>query len=120
MNIYQIFKTLEEPREDTVILTLVDDTPNVEVSHGWWNDLSYKNKEALNTDDEDNAILDIGQIFQSHGVNGIFISSLICRKNKFKNNKGTIINKLLRSACDSLGFNFLGNSSNHLASDGYI
>ena len=58
---------------------------------------------------------------QSHGVNDSFISSLICKKNNFQNNKVNMINNLLRSACDSLGFHFIDNSStarNHLAGDG--
>ena len=91
------------------------------IIHGGCNDLGYKNKEALSTDDIINAILEIGKLCQSHGVNDIFISSLICRKNNFQNNKVNTINNLLRSACDSLGFHFTDNSSiarNHLAGDG--
>ena len=84
-------------------------------------DLGYKNKEALSTDDIVNAILESGKLCQSHSVNDIFISSLICRKNKFQNNKVHTINNLLRSACDLLGFHFIDNSSIariHLAGDG--
>ena len=91
------------------------------VIHGGCNDLGYKNKEVLSTDDIVNAILEIGKLCQSHGVNDIFISSLICRKNNFQNNKVNTMNNLLTSACDSLGFHFIGNSSiarNHLAGHG--
>ena len=61
-----------------VLPSLVDDTPDIAVIHGGCNDLSYEKKEALITDDIVNAILEIGKLSQSHGVNDIFISSLIC------------------------------------------
>ena len=51
----------------------------------------------------------------------IFISSLTCRKNTFQNNKVNTKNNLLRSACDSLEFHFIENSSiarNHLVGHG--
>ena len=63
----------------------------------------------------------LGRLCKSHGVKDIFISSLICRKNKFQNNKVNTINNLLRSASDSLGFHFIDSSSiarNHLVGDG--
>ena len=104
-----------------VLPSLVDDTPDIAVIHGRCNDLGYKNKEALSKDDIVNTILEIGKLCQSRGVNDIFISSLICGKNNFQNNKVNRINNLLRSACDSLGFHFIDNSSiarNHLAGDG--
>ena len=104
-----------------VLRSLVDGTPDIEVIHGGCNNLGYENKEAFSTDDIVNAILEIGKLCQSRGVNDIFISSLICRKNNFQNNKVHTINNLLRSACDLLGFHFIDNSSiarNHLAGDG--
>ena len=107
--------------KDHVLPSLVDDTPDIAVIHGGCNDLGHKNKEALSTDDIVNAVLEIGKLCQSHRVNDIFISSLICRKNNFQNNKANTINNLLRSACDSLGFHFIDNSSiarNHLVGDG--
>ena len=79
-----------------VIPSLVDDTPDIAVTHGGCNDLGYKNKEALSTDDI---------------VNAILISSLISRKNNLQNNKINIIDTLFRSARDSLGFRFIDNSS---------
>ena len=88
-----------------VIPSLVDDTPDIAVTHGGCNDLGYKNKEALSTDDI---------------VNAILISSLISRKNNLQNNKINIIDTLFRSARDSLGFRFIDNSSiarNHEAGD---
>ena len=104
-----------------VLPRLVDDTPDVAVIHGGCNDLGYKNKEVLSADDKVYAILEIGKLCQSHGVNDIFLSSLICRKNNFQNNKVHTINNLLRSACDSLGFHFIDDSSiarNHFAGYG--
>ena len=100
--------------------SLVDDTPDITVIHGRCNNLGHKNKEALSTDDIVNAILEIGKLCQFRGVKDIFPSSLICRKNNFQNNKVNTINNLLRSACDSLGFHFVDNSSitrNDLAGD---
>ena len=104
-----------------VLPSLVDDTQDTVVIHEGCNDLGYKNKEALSADDLVNAILEIGKLYQSHGVKNIFISSLMCKKNNFQNNKVNTINNLLRSACDSLGFYFIDNSSiarKHLAGDG--
>ena len=101
--------------------SLVDGTPDIALIHGRCNDLGYKNKEALSTDGIVNAILEIGKLCQSHGVNDIFMSSLICWKSNFQNNKVHTINNLLRSGCNSLGFHFIDNSSiarNHLTGDG--
>ena len=75
-----------------VIPTFADDTLDVEKIH--------KNKEVLSTDGIVNAILDIDKWCQSHGVNSILISNLICRKNDFQSNKIVAIYKLLKSACD--------------------
>ena len=61
------------------------------------------------------------KLYQSHGIKDVFISSLICRKSNFQNNNVNMINNLLRSVCDSLGFYFIDNSSiarNHLPGDG--
>ena len=99
----------------------VDDTQDIAVIHGGCNDLGYKNKEVLGTDDIVNAILEIGKLCQSHGIKDIIISSLICRKNNFQKNKVNTIKNVLRSACDSLGFHFIDNSSiarNCVAGDG--
>ena len=105
-----------------VLPSLVDDTPGIAVIHGGCNDLGYKNKEALTTDDIINAILEIfvilGKLCQCQGVKDFFISSLIYRKNNFQNNKVNMINSL---ACDILGFHFIDNTNiarNHLAGDG--
>ena len=64
-----------------VLPSLVDDTPDIAVIYGGCNNLGYKNKETLSTDDIVNAILEIDKLCQSHGVKDIFISSLVCRKN---------------------------------------
>ena len=105
-----------------VLPSLADDTQGIAVIHGGCNDLGYKNKEALTTDDIINAILEIfailGKLRQCQGVKGFFISSLIYRKNNFQNNKVNMINSL---ACDLLGFHFIDNTNiarNHLAGDG--
>ena len=95
--------------------------PDIAVIHGGCNDLGYKNKEAVSTGDIVNTILEIGKLCQSHGVKDIFISSLICRKKNFQNNKVNTINNLLRSACDSIVFHFNDNNSiarKHLADGG--
>ena len=80
-----------------VLPSLVDDTPDIAVIHGGCNDSGHKNKEALSTDDIVNAIIEIGELSQSHGVKDIFISSFICRKYNFQNNRANMINNLLRS-----------------------
>ena len=41
----------------------------------------------------------------------IFLSSVICRKNNFQNNKVNMTNNLLKNACDLLGFHFNDNST---------
>ena len=102
--------TIKHPKHH-VIPSFVDDTSDIAVIHGGCNNLGYKNNEALSTDDIVNAILVIGKLYQSHSVKDTFISSLICRKNNFQNNKNNMLNNLLRSACDSLGFHFIDNSS---------
>ena len=79
------------------------------VVHRGYNDLVYKSKEVLRTDDLVNAILNIGKLYQSYCVNSIFISDLICMKNNISYHEITAINKLLRGAYDSLGFYFIDN-----------
>ena len=100
---------------------LIYKTPKLESDREVVNPTRKRKLFALSTDEIINAVLEIGKLCQSHGVKDIFISSLICRKNNFQNNKVSMINKLLRRACDSLGFHFIYNSSiarNHLAGDG--
>ena len=82
-----------------VVPTLADDTLDLEVIHGGFNeDLVYKN--VLSTDGIVDAILVIGKLCKFHGGNSILISSLRCRKNEFQNNNIIEANKLLRSAGD--------------------
>ena len=101
----------------------VPHTPCITVINGGCDDLGYKNKETVSTGGIVNTILEIGKLCQSHGVKDIFISSLICKKNNYQNNKVNTINNLLRSARDSMRFHFIDNSSiarKHLADDGII
>ena len=77
-----------------VLPSLVHDTPDIAVINGGCNNLGYKNKEALRTDDAVDAILEIGKLCQSHGVKDISISSFICRKKNFQSNKVNAINNL--------------------------
>ena len=56
-----------------------------------------------------------------YGVNKIFVSSLICRKNNYLNKKVTRMNFLLNLTCKGKGFVFIDNRNiniDHLCEDG--
>ena len=48
---------------------------------------------------------------RQHGVNQVFISSIICRNRKFLNDKVKKVNFLLRLLCNEHDFKFIDNSN---------
>ena len=60
------------------ILSLVDETPNRVILRGGFNDLSNKNASP---EQIPNVLKDLAKMCCGYGVNEIFVSSLICRKN---------------------------------------
>ena len=107
----RLYRCHHKASKTLVLPSLIDDTTDLAVIHRGCNDLGFKNKEALSTAKIVNTILEIGKLRQTHGVKDIFISSLICTKNNFQNYKVIMINNLLRSVRDSLGFHFIDSSS---------
>ena len=69
--------------------SLVDETPNRVILHGGCNDVSNRNAslERIANDKKD-----LAEMCRGYGRNEIFVSSLICRKNNYLNEKITRIN----------------------------
>lgn len=88
--------------------TLVDETPNRVIIHGGCNDISNR---SINEQNIANSIIDIANLCRQHGVNDIFISSVVCRKSNFLNEKIKKVNFLLRLLCNENDFIYIDNSN---------
>ena len=90
-----------------IIPTLIEETPDIVILHVGCNDLSPKNNIQVNVDEIANEIINTGKTCCQHGVEKVFISSIICSNN---NRKQIFINKLndiLEEKCATLGFTLL-------------
>ena len=90
------------------IPSLVDETPNRVTLRGGCNDVSKKN---VSPEQIANDIKDLTEMCRGYGVNEIFVSFLICRKNSYLNKKVTRTNFLLNVICKEKGFVFIDNRS---------
>ena len=87
-------------------LSLLDETPNQVILHGGCNDVSNRNASP---EQIANYIKDLVEVCRGFGMNEIFVSSLICRKNNYLNEKVARINFLLNLICTEKGFVFIDN-----------
>ena len=58
-----------------------------------------------------NEIADLAIICCDYGVNDVFISVIICRRDKFLNGKVKRVNFLLKQICEENGYFFIDNSN---------
>ena len=63
-----------------VVSSLVDETPGRLISHGGCNDVIKKNSAPKKIANE---TVDMSILCRGYGVNGIFISAMICRRSRF-------------------------------------
>ena len=75
---------------------LNDDAPDGLIVHIGCNDI--RNKQPME-DEITEWIMKIGQQCKESNVNGVFISSLICRAQKRLNDKMVAVNNILKRVC---------------------
>ena len=85
------------------IPSLVDETPNQVILHSGCNDVSNRNASP---EQIANDIKVLAEMCRGYGVNKIFVSTLICRKNNYLNENVTRINFSLNLICKEKGFVF--------------
>ena len=90
------------------IPSLVDESPDRVIIHAGCNDVANRNKTPQEIAEE---ITNLAELCRSYGVNEIFVSSLICRTNKYLNEKVMRINFLLNCICKEKGFIFIENKN---------
>ena len=69
----------------------MEEKSHIVILHVGYNDLSSKNNFQVNVDEIANEIINTGKTCCQHGVEKVFISSIICSNN---NRKKMLINKL--------------------------
>ena len=87
---------------------LVDDLPNRIIIHGSCNGVGNRNETRENIAIN---IKNLAKTCCEYGVNDVFISSIIYRRNKFLNEKVDRINFLLHQFCIEEGFYFINNGN---------
>lgn len=90
------------------IPSLVDETPNRVVIQAGCNDVANRNNTPQEIAEQ---IMNLAEMCREYGVNEVFVSSLICRTNKYLNEKVTRINFLLNCICREKGFIFIDNKN---------
>ena len=88
--------------------TLNDESPNRIIIHAGCNDVGDRNATP---EEIAKKIEEFAMMCRSYGVNEIFISSLICRKNKILNDKIRRINFLTKLFCEEHGFVYIDNNN---------
>ena len=76
--------------------------------HGRCNDVNEKNSTPEKIA---NKIADIATLCRDYGVNDVLISAMICRREKFLNEKVKRVNFLLKQICEENGYFSIDNSN---------
>ena len=96
---------------------MIDDKPDATVIHVGMNDiLNHANHEDIAR-----SIINIGLDFKNNGVNEVFISSILVKKNPNLTAIVRRVNDMLRDLCEKNGFSFICNdviTNNYLWKDG--
>lgn len=90
-----------------IIPTLVDDKPDSIIIHVGTNDILNN----ANDSELANNIIKIAIICKQHGVNDVFISSVLVKKSPRLNAVVRRVNDLLRDLCKTNGFHFINNDA---------
>ena len=77
--------------------SLVDETSNTTLIHEWCNDISNKTSTLENIAKD---LLEMAKTCRGYGASDIFMSSIICRRNKFLNKKVKCVNFLCVKMCE--------------------
>ena len=98
--------------EHYVLPTLTDDTPDVMIIHGRCNDIDPRGKlKEITPNEIATGFINIGKLCKEKGVNDVLISGIICRRNKYWNNKVIATNKILKQLCIEHQFTFIENEN---------
>ena len=76
--------------------SLVNETADKIILHGGCNDVNNKDSNPEKTANE---IADMAILCRDYGVNDVFISIMICRRDKFLDGKVKCVNFLLKQIC---------------------
>ena len=90
-----------------IVPSLIDEIPDRNIFHGGCNDVNNKNSTPEKIANE---IADMAILCRDYGVNGVFISAMICRRGKFLNGKEKRVNFLLKQIYEEYGYFFVDNS----------
>ena len=91
-----------------IVAYLIDGTPDRIILRGGCNDVNNKNSTPVKVTYE---IVDMWILYRDYGVNDIFRSAMICRRDKFLDGKVKRVNFLLRHIFEENGYFFIYNSS---------
>ena len=91
-----------------IVPSLINETPNRIILHGGCIDVNNKNSTPEKIGNE---IADLAILCCDYGVNDVFISAIICRRDKFLNGKVKCVNFLLKQICEENGYFFIDNSN---------
>ena len=79
-----------------IVPSLIDEIPDRNIFHGGCNDVNNKNSTPEKIANE---IADMAILCRDYGVNDVFISIMICRRDKFLDGKVKCVNFLLKQIC---------------------
>ena len=103
-----------------ILPTLEEDKPDIVIIHVGCNDIS-PNNENVDVKLVGEEILSIGKTCLKHGVEKVFISSIVCNRNFMKQKLINNLNEYIRENCEKQGFIFIDHSqitSYYLCKDG--
>ena len=90
------------------IYNLKNEKPDVAIIHIGTNDITNR-RENKSVDEIVQSVIDVAKTCRNKGVNEVFISSLLCRKDRNVRVKIDEINSKVRSVCVLENFNFISN-----------
>ena len=91
-----------------IVPSLIDEIHGKIILHRGCNDVTIKNSIPEKIA---NGIVDMAILCCDYGVNDIFISAMICRKEKFLNGEVKQLSFLLKKICEDKGYIFVHNSN---------
>ena len=104
-----------------VLPTLVDECPQVVLLQCGGNDLPTPKQNPKPVEDIAKEIIETAKICENHGVDQIFIGSVITRKQGYVDRRRRELNTVLKGMCYEFGFVYVDNDNiehKHLSNDG--
>ena len=94
-----------------ILPSIIDEPPDRIILHRGFNDV---NNKTPTPEKITNGIADMGILFRDYGLNDIFISTLICSRGKFLNEKIKHVNFLLKLICEENWYIFIENKNTEI------